>query len=90
MSDTPNQPAPSRHEANKLLRVLEGKALKYTVRVHTTDGRCLEFQSDTAPKVKWFDEARCLWLMGGNDYNSFPVMAWPEGGVLLIEENPKP
>ena len=78
----------SQHEANKLLRVLSGERLKYTVRVHFPDGRVVEFQSPVWPRLKFNDEARALWLAGG-EYDSSPIMPWPEGGILLCEENPK-
>lgn len=85
-----NSSNPSQHEANKVLRVLEGKTLKLTVRVHHPDGKVTEFQSNTAPIIKWNDEDRCLWLYSGTDYSNTPCMKWPEGGILLTEENPKP
>ena len=74
------------HEANKLLRVLEGKPLKFTVRVHLPDGSKVEFQTEKPPKIKWNDEARELWLHQG-DYEAKPVMAWVTGSILLTEEN---
>lgn len=78
---------PSQHEANKVLRVLNGNRLKFTVRLHYPAGKILEFQCDTRPKVKWLDEARALWLMAG-EYDSNPVTEWVPGSVLLAEENP--
>lgn len=76
------------HEANKLLRVLVGERRKYTVRVHHPDGKITEFQADSYPKLKYDDEARALWLFG-SDYNANPIMACPEGVIILTEENPK-
>ena len=74
-------------EANKLLRVLNGQRRKYTVRVNLPDGKVVEFQSDTTPQLKYDDEARELWLQSSY---SVPCMAWVEGAILLVEENPKP
>lgn len=77
------------HESNKMLRVLDGKPLKFTVRVHHADGKVTEWQSDFPTKVKWNDEARALWYTQG-DYETRPIMPVREGDVLLVEENPKP
>lgn len=81
MSDNPSQ-----HDANKVVRVLSGKPLKYTVRVHKPDGSILEYQSVGKPVVEFHNEARALWLRE-SDYGSF-VMAWQDGSILLVEENP--
>ena len=77
---------PSSHEANKVLRVLKGERLKYTVRVHKPDGETIEFQTDSLPIIKFFDEDRCLWLVAGN-YGGGHIMKWIEGAILLTEEN---
>lgn len=79
---------PSVHESNKLLRVLQGEKLKYTIRVHHLDGKITEFQCNQSAKIKWIDDARCLWLCQG-DYESRPIMQWVEGMIILTEENPK-
>lgn len=71
-----------------MVRVLSGKPLKYTVTLHLPDGSRVEFQSNTTPKVKFHDEARCLWLCAG-DYSADPVMEWVPGAIILTEENPK-
>ena len=78
----------SHHEANKVIRVLKGERLKYTVRVHLPTGEVIEFQSASDPKLKFNDEARALWLCGGT-YDNVPIMAWVPGSILLVEENPK-
>lgn len=57
---------PSQHEANKLLRVLNGNKLKYTVRVTFPDGRVLEFQAARIPDVKWDESTRSVWLVVWN------------------------
>ena len=88
--DTKPDPIPSVHEANKLVRVLEGKVRKYTVRVTLPDNRVIELQSDTLPSLKYNDEARGLWLTcSSGDYSSYPVMSVPEGVIIQCEENPK-
>jgi hypothetical protein len=81
---------PSQSEANKMVRVLNGTGpLKFTVRVHLPDGKnVIEFQHDEGAKIEWNNEARALWLQGG-EYSSRPIMAWPEGAILIQEENPK-
>lgn len=84
MSDIDN---PSVHEQNKLLRVLNGIKLKYTVRVTLPDDKVLEWQSDAAPSLKFFDEDRSLWLFNTANYSSTPIMRWVEGSVMLLEEN---
>lgn len=78
------------HEANKLLRVLNGGSprLKYTVRVHRPDGTVFEFQQDKQVRVTWNDALRQPWLVSA-EYQGQEIMAWPEGSVLLVEQNPE-
>ena len=85
-NEVPDNPSVS--EANKLLRVLDGVWKKYTCRLHYLDGHVLEFQSNAKPLIKWSDEARSLWLFDA-DYSGSPMTVWPEGAILLVEENPK-
>jgi len=77
---------PSQSEANKVLRVLTGERLKYTIRIHLPDQSVTEFQSDEVPMVKFFEEDRCLWLFKGG-YDGRPIMKWVDGSILLTEEN---
>lgn len=79
---------PSQAEANKMIRVLSGKPKKYTVTVHLPDGRCIEFQHEYKPAIKFFDEDRCLWVMVGQYNATEPVMKFPDGAILMVEENP--
>lgn len=82
---------PSRKQANEVLRVLAGEQRKFTCRAHLPGGQTLEFQSDGLPLIKWNDEARQLFLnacVGESTYNTVPVMAWPDGAILLTEQNP--
>lgn len=78
---------PSQSAANKVIRVLSGKPLKYTCRVHKPDGSVIEWQSDARIKLHYNDEARALWVAAG-DYANEPIMAWEPGMILLAEENP--
>lgn len=82
-----NMDNPSVHESNKVARVLSGKPLKYTVRVHNPDGSVVEFQAALKPNLGFFVEDRSLWLMG-SDYGTNPIMKWVDGSILLVEENP--
>lgn len=82
-TDPPNQTA-----ANKIMRVLSGNPLKYTVRVHKADGSVIEWQSDTKPKLNYENEARALFLADG-EYGSNPIMEWEDDMIILTEENPK-
>ena len=84
--------ANSQSEANKVLRVIEGKTLKYTVRIHHKDGRILEFQSDHTPDVSWDSDLRKPWIKVkvGDGYDTSPVCAWEDGDIILTEANPKP
>lgn len=79
---------PSVHEANKVVRVLNGERLKFTCRLHYTDGRVLEWQSNTEPYSEWNEKARGIWVFS-QQYNGYPITPFPEFGVLLCEENPK-
>jgi hypothetical protein len=85
--ETENQSEPSQSTANAMLRVLNGKRLKWTVVIHLPDGKKLEWQAVAKPHVKWNDEDRCLWLMDSSGYSNSPVMKWPEGAVILCEDN---
>ncbi len=89
MSEKETEQNHSQHEANKMLRVLTGKPLKFTARVHYLDGRILEFQSEDRPALKYNDEARSLFLVK-NNYEHDPILQWEPGMVLFLEENPKP
>lgn len=79
---------PSVHEANKLLRVLTGEKLKYTIRVTHPDGKVTEFQSGHTVKVKWNEETRSAWIHY-TSYEGSAIMPWVDGMVILTEENPK-
>lgn len=77
--------------------MIEGKILKYTVRVHRKSGQVLEFQSNYTPDVKFESDLRQTWITAkvkaedANSYpESYPVCPWEEGDVILTEENPKP
>lgn len=81
-----NEPNPSVHEANKVLRVLNSERLNFTYRLHKPDGKIIEWQSNDKCKLDWDGEARALFLKC-SDYASPPIMKWEEGFVLLTEEN---
>jgi hypothetical protein len=77
-------------EANKMVRVLVGKPLKFTVRITLPDREVVEFQSNSRPEIKWQSDARGLWLYSGGGYGcSGEIMAWPDGSMILVEENPQ-
>lgn len=77
---------PSNHEANRVLRVLKGERLKYTIRIFLPDEKITEFQAERSPILKFFDEDRSLWLFDGS-YDGRPIMKWIEGSIMLAEEN---
>lgn len=86
---------PSQSEANKVLRVISGQQarLRFTCTVNLPDGSKVEFQSESAPQVKYDENTRAVWLMcsyksGQYDRESHPVMEWANGSILLVEENP--
>lgn len=81
----------SQAEANKVQRVLvAAKPLKYTVQVHSPDGKVLEFQSNTLPVVQWNDSDRAVWVMQSPEgsYEKAPVTRFHDGDVILTEKNP--
>ncbi len=78
---------PSQTQANAVLRVILGKPLKYTCRVHKADGSAIEWQSENRAGIVFNVEARALWVASG-DYGNAPVMALETGMVILSEENP--
>lgn len=74
-----------------MVRILNGKKLKYTVRVSTKE-EVFEFQRDYMPNIQFLSAMRCLWLVckvAENSYDEVPIMKWPEDGVLLVEVNPE-
>lgn len=82
----------SQIQANQVLRVLQGAKLKYTLRIQCKDGRVLEMQVPTCPKMDYNTEARELWLQGyaGKDqYNGpYPIMPASQIEFIQCEENP--
>lgn len=88
--------ANSQSEANKVLRVIEGKTLKFTVRIHRKSGQVIEFQTDHVPDIVYDNETRRNWIKSkvkGDDSSypeAYPVCPWEEGDILLTEANPKP
>ncbi len=86
MSD---EPTPSIHEANKVVRVLAGRTLKYTCRIHKPDGSIIEFQCEDVPQLDYNNEARGLWIKLGG-YGGTPICAHELGMVILCETNEKP
>lgn len=90
-TDCPEDGAPpSQAAANRLTRVLQQKPLKFTASLYLPDGRTIEFQCEKTPQVKYSDEDRSLWLFRTDYGNDHPIMRWPDGAILLVEENPKP
>lgn len=79
---------PSQHEANKMIRVLTGRTLKFTCRMFYPSGACIEFQTDDQPKLDWNAEARALWYTQGG-YGGAPICPVEPGMVVLCEPNPK-
>lgn len=71
---------------NHALRVLAGHRLHYTVRVNMPDGTAIEFQSDKTVEVHWNDQCRERWIVEA--YPHTPIMPYPEGAIILCEENP--
>ena len=80
------QEQPSQSAANAVMRVLVGKPLKYTVRVHKADGSVIEFQANIEPKLHFDSELRAVVLAAGK-YNDSPIMEWEKGMVVQMEEN---
>lgn len=84
----------SQHEANKVLRVIEGKQMKLTIRIHRANGKIVEFQSDDRPTVAYDDGTRLKWIYGkaktaADDYSpTYPICPWEEGDMILCEANP--
>lgn len=81
---------PSIHETNKAVRVLSGKPMKFTVRIHMANGSIIEYQSDNTPQLDWSNDARALWIKDGGYGGGGPVVQHEPGMVILTEENPKP
>jgi hypothetical protein len=52
------EPQHSNVQANKVLRVMKGKRLKYTVSIHLKSGSVYELQSDSTPTVAHNDSTR--------------------------------
>jgi len=80
----------SQGEVNKVLRVLSGKPLKYTVRLLLKDGTEREFQAENPPSLDYNSEARDLFLIAQatGDYISYPIIRWSEVQMMNCERNP--
>jgi len=81
----------SQLEVNKVVRMLQGKPLKFTVRLMMKDGTEREVQSPTVPKLDFCVEARELFLMvkATTEYGSeYPLVRWSEVNLIQVEENP--
>lgn len=83
------EPKKLNSEVNSVVRVLSGERLKYTCRVHFIDGKIVEWQTNSKPKLNYLNEPRALWLTDGDYSTDAPIMPWQEGMILLVEENPK-
>jgi hypothetical protein len=84
MSDQPSQ-----IPANKLVRVLAGNKLKYTVRIHRDDGSIIELQTDREVVCDYSQEFRQPVLMQMiSDYKKSFVTLLRPTDIVLTEENP--
>ncbi len=91
----------SQHEANKMLRVLNGTKLKYTVRLILPTGKTLEMQTDKLVDIK--HPSGPVWsrdistgapvsphsLTRKEAYDDVWIMEWIPGSIIQTEENPK-
>lgn len=77
----------SNHEANKVIRVLKGERMKYTIMVHKPDGSVVEWQAAKKVKMEYLSELREPWIVEG-EYSGHPIMRYQEGMIILCEENP--
>lgn len=83
----------SQSEANKVIRVLNGNRLTYTVTVHHADGRKTEWQSNFVPDVQYNENTRRTWIREKakkEGYDTYEVMPFTEGDVIRVEDNNLP
>ena len=83
----------SNSEQNKLVRVLSGTRLAYTIRFLLKDGREIECQSAVVPKIEWDSDLRekVIKLKAvANSYDSDYTVARFDDVVLThVEKNPE-
>lgn len=89
-TESPSIKTGSNSKVNKMLRVLKGERLEFTIHLLMTDGVEYEFQSANQPNAVWDDSAREVLLRydaGGHGYT--PVCSWSKVVICRCERNPK-
>lgn len=89
--ETEKQPPADQREVNKVIRILNGKPLKYTLHLLMKDGSESQMQTNYAPKLDYNNEARALMLnipAEDSEYTSFPVCRFDDMALMQLEKNP--
>ena len=78
-------------EANKVIRVLSDRRLKYTIHLLMRDGSSRELQAIRTPKLDFNVEARSILLvLPTEDYTAtIPICEWKDVLLMQVEENPQ-
>ena len=74
--ETEKQPAADQREVNKVIRILNGKPLKYTLHILMKDGTENQMQVNYAPKLDFNTEMRAVMVniaAEDNEYTSHPI-----------------
>lgn len=84
----------SNSEANKVVRVITGRRLKFTVTILRKDGAVVEFQSDRTPDVIFSNEIQqplvtCIVDPKDSYSTKLPIMPWAEVLAMHAEINPE-
>ena len=84
--NTVSEGSASQSVANKVLRVLGGKRLKYTITIHFRNGEELELQSDDRSQTKHDSETRTVGVH--LNYDNQHVCDMADVLWMHCEENP--
>jgi hypothetical protein len=82
--------AHDQREVNKVVRVLNGKRLKYTVHILMKDGTEKQCQTDKVPSTAYDDSSRTTLIVcavGGDDYLKFPICRFDDVDMIQVEVN---
>ena len=75
---------------NKIVRILNGKKLKFTIHLLMKDGTERQLQSDNAPKLDYSNDTRCALVVvaaPGDNYTNIPVCRFDDVEIIQCEKN---
>lgn len=85
-----NEPVDQR-AVNKVVRILNGKPLKYTLHILMKDGSESQIQTNFEPKLDFNNETRAVMVMVAaedTEYTKFPICKFDDVAIMQLEKNP--